>query len=85
MKKIFYTVLTLILCLTTGCHSHENHDDHDHDPVHNHGGKAPDALEAHDDEDEAHNPDEIILTPEKAKAAGVVVESVVPSDFNAVI
>lgn len=84
MKKIFFTVLTLILCLTGGCHSHKDHDDHDHDhnPVHNHGESASSKEE---DEEEAHNPDEIILTPEKAKAAGVVVEAVVPTDFNAVI
>lgn len=84
MKKIFFTVLTLILCLTGGCHSHKDHDEHDHDhnPVHNHGESASSKEE---DEEEAHNPDEIILTPEKAKAAGVVVEAVVPTDFNAVI
>lgn len=84
MKKIFSTALSIILCITAGCHSHKDHDDHDHDhnPVHNH-----DEASAHHDEaeEEGHNPDEIILTPEKAKAAGVVVETVTPSEFNAVI
>lgn len=87
MKKILSTVLTLILCLTTGCNSHKDHDnydhDHDHNPVHNHAESASHKEDT--EEEEEHNPDEIILTPEKAKAAGVVVEAVVPGDFNAVI
>ncbi len=84
MKKIFSTTLSIILCITAGCHSHTDHDDHDHDhnPVHNHDEVVNHVDEA---EEEGHNPDEIILTPEKAKAAGVMVETVIPSEFNAVI
>lgn len=47
------------------------HKDHDHD----------EAAEA----EEQHNHDEIVLSPEKAKAAGVKVETIVPGKFHGVI
>ena len=71
-------------------HNHEGHNHEGHDHEH----------EGHDHEHEGHNhdhdghshegakaghSDEIILTPEKAKAAGVVVETVKASTFCRVI
>lgn len=89
MRKRYPTLLTAIVCFLTGCGGHADHgdhDDHDHDhePSHVHGVNHEDKDHA-PEEAEAHNPDEIILTPEKAKSAGVVVETVVLSDFSSII
>ena len=63
-------------------HNHEGHN-HSHDG-HNHA-----ATEAHSNEGHSHdhgsNPDEIILAPEKAKAAGVMSEIIQPKSFRQVI
>lgn len=88
MKKfIFMGVLGLFLlgsCHHHTAHDHEGHDHeseeaHDHD--HDHEGHH------HEEEGEAHagHSDEIILTPEKAKAAGVVSEIIQPKSFRQVI
>lgn len=68
-------------------HNHEghNHDHEGHD--HNHEGHNHD-HEGHNHEAEASNAshsDEIILTPEKAKAAGVESEIIQPESFRQVI
>ncbi|MBQ8874240.1 MAG: efflux RND transporter periplasmic adaptor subunit, partial [Bacteroides sp.] len=68
-------------------HEAENHEGHNHEG-HNH---AVDNHEGHNHaaESAAHehgnNPDEIILAPEKAKAAGVVSEVIEPKGFRQVI
>ena len=65
-------------------HAHEGHD-HAHEG-HNHEGHNHEA-ESHDSASEtvsAHS-DEIILPPAKAKAAGVVVETIQPKAFRQVI
>ena len=69
-------------------HSHEGHDHategHNHaaedHKVHNHDHAAE--SEAHE---HGNNPDEIILAPEKAKAAGVMSEVIEPKGFRQVI
>ncbi len=72
-------------------HSAHNHEGHNHaaeghnhaaeDPkVHNHSHAAESAAHEH-----GNNPDEIILAPEKAKAAGVVSEVIEPKGFRQVI
>ena len=73
-------------------HEHEavhNHKDHDHDHEgHDHENEGHDHEnegDRHDEEDygaEGHNPDEIVMTAEQAKSAGVVVEPVVTKDFT---
>ena len=71
-------------------HSHEgqNHDAHKHEAkaeAHNHDAHA---HEGHDhDHGHAHgvNPDEIILAPHKAKAAGVASMEIQPKAFRQVI
>ncbi|MBQ8442484.1 MAG: hypothetical protein IJX29_03865, partial [Bacteroides sp.] len=75
-------------------HNHEaeahNHEGHTHDhatEAHNHAAEAH-SHEGHDhDHGHAHgtNPDEIILAPEKAKAAGVASEIIQPKPFRQVI
>ncbi|MBE6275119.1 MAG: efflux RND transporter periplasmic adaptor subunit [Bacteroides sp.] len=72
-------------------HSHE-HEDHNHDAHagHNHEaeGHNHDAHEGHDhDHGHAHgvNPDEIMLAPHKAKAAGVASEVIQPKPFRQII
>ena len=62
----------LAACMLGACGGHEEHD-HDHEA-------EAEAKEAH-----AAHSDEIILTPEKAKAAGVKVEEVQPGTFRSVI
>lgn len=61
-------------------HAHEHEDAHDHEA-------EVDGAHVHDEhaEGEAAHGDEIILTPEKAKAAGVVVKDIQPSTFRQVI
>ena len=68
----------------THAHSHEGHS-HEHEG-HNHEGHNHDAHEGHD-HGHAHgvNPDEIILAPQKAKAAGVVSEVIQSKPFRQVI
>ena len=77
-------------------HNHEEHEGHNHEghnhdahEGHNHAHEAKaDAHEGHDhDHGHAHgsNPDEIILAPEKAKAAGVASMEIQPKAFRQVI
>ena len=70
-------------------HNHEaeghNHaaEDHDAHAGHNHAAEAPKAkADAHNHGD---NPDEIILEPHKAQAAGVASEVIQPKTFHQVI
>ena len=69
-------------------HSHDghNHEGHNHaEEAHNHDAHA---HEGHDhDHGHAHgvNPDEIILAPHKAKAAGVASMEIQPKSFRQVI
>ena len=72
-------------------HNHEghNHEAHEHNhaaEAHNHEGHNHDAHEGHD-HGHAHgtNPDEIMLAPAKAKAAGVVSEVIQPKPFRQII
>lgn len=60
----------LAACMLGSCGGHEGHD-------HEAEGKAKEAHAAH--------ADEIVLTPEKAQAAGVQVEEVQPAAFRSVI
>ena len=62
-------------------HEHEHSPAHVHDEGHEHGEEAG----AHGHEGAGHDPDEIVLTPAQAKAAGVVVSEVTPGEFSSVI
>ena len=65
-------------------HEHEGHD-HEHEG-HNHAAENR-SVHNHDHGNEAHSgsSDEIVLTPEKAKAAGVHVDVIQPGNFQQVI
>lgn len=91
MKKTFY-MGALALCVLCSCgggqqrHDHseqhlksEQHD-HQHDG-HDHEGHSHEAADSH----AAPASDEILLAPEKARAAGVRVETVEPGEFCQVI
>ena len=76
-------------------HDHEGHDHsqdaHNHE-AHNHAEEAHNHdAHAHEGHDHSHghdhgvNPDEIMLAPEKAKAAGVASEVIQPKTFRQVI
>ena len=77
LKKSFYCLSLFILALGMAACGSKNHD-HDHEEeTEQHAGE-----DAHDHD---HDGDEILLTPEKAKAAGVEVETIMPGTFHGVI
>ena len=87
MNKILY-VGVMAAALLCSCHHHA---DHNHEgEEHNHAAEAAHNHEAeaghdHEGEGASHNPDEVVMTPEKARAAGVVVSLVQPGEFRRVI
>lgn len=88
MKKVIF-IGTLGLILLGACNSKnsEGHDEHDHaTEQHNHAAEGA-GHEGHNHEaEEAHGgSNEIVLTPEKAQAAGVEVSEVKPGTFHQVI
>ena len=90
LKRFSYYLLTVVfVCGMAACggKSHD-HLDHDHDHEHSEETEQHDhdseAEEAGNKAKEAHA-DEIILSPEKARAAGVKVEEVKPGTFHGVI
>ena len=87
MRKTFF-IGTLSLFLLGACNSqhHEEHDEHDHaTEQHDHAAEGA-GHEGHNHETETHESgNEIVLTPEKAKAAGVVVNEIQPGTFHQVI
>lgn len=97
MKKIiFMGVMGLFLfgsCNSKSGHDHEGHN-HGTEEAHDHDHEGHDHdHEGHEHSHEGHeqgtaaagHSDEIILTPEKAKAAGVEVETIQPKAFRQVI
>lgn len=78
LKKSFYFLSLFIFTMGLAACGSKGHDqDHDHeDETEQHAGEAGD--------DHDHG-DEIILTPEKARAAGVKVETIMPGTFHGVI
>lgn len=75
---------------TAESHEGHRHEGHNHEADahegHNHEGHSheTDAHQGHDHEGTGHS-DEIILSPEKAQAVGVVVEIIAPTTFHRVI
>lgn len=75
----------LALFLLGSCKNAHNHDGQ-HGVEEKHENHLHDEHNENEEADQAHkNSDEIVLTPEKAKAAGVVVETVVTAPFQQVI
>ena len=76
LKKSFYCLSLFVLAVCMAACGSKGHD-HDHEEeTEQHAGEAGD--------DHDHG-DEIILTPEKARAAGVKVETIMPGTFHGVI
>ena len=79
----FASLLLIVSCHNgghrDGLHEEEGHN-HEMEAEHTHEGEIHD----HEHETEGHS-DEIILTPEKAEAAGVVSEKIAPGEFYGVI
>lgn len=75
MKRGNIFVGMLGALLLASCHGQAGKEMHDHEDEHAH---------EHETEQPAHA-DEIVLPAEKARAAGVVVETVTPGDFRSVI
>jgi len=86
MNYRFAITLLLAGSLLTGFSSC-GHEGHDHDHEGHHHEETADHDEDHDDEEEGHHhsPDDILLSEEKAKAAGVEVQEVRRGIFHNVI
>ena len=85
MKKTFW-MGALGLFLLSSCHNHDAHDGHDHEiEQHDHDAEGPGHNHDHEAEGASAHSDEIILSPEKAKAAGVETGIVQPGTFHQVI
>ena len=88
LKRFSYYLLSVVfLAGITACggKSHD-HLDHDHDHEHAEETEHHDHdSEEHDHDAKGAHTDEIILSPEKARAAGVKVEEVKPGMFHGVI
>ena len=95
MKKIiFMGVLGLYLLGSCNSKSGENHEGHNHATEEQCGGGHDHDHEGHDHDHEGHKDenatqggdgDEIILSPEKAQAAGVESQIIKPETFHQVI
>ena len=85
MKK-FFIGGALLLFILGSCNSHAGHN-HDHEAEgHDHEAEAPHGHDEHEHGNEpAGHSDEISLPAAKAKAAGVVAETVNPAPFRQVI
>lgn len=83
MKTGNFFVGVLGALLMVSCHGHAGDAKAGHEDGHDHEHQEQE-LHAEEAEQHAHS-EEIVLSPEKARAAGVVVESVTPGDFRSVI
>ena len=90
LKRFSYYLLSVVFVCGMAACGGKSHDHLDHDHDHEHSEET----EQHDHDSEAEeagnkakgaHTDEIILSPEKARAAGVKVEEVNPGTFHGVI
>ncbi len=81
MKKYILTG-TLAAFLLGSCHHHALHD-HEADE-HNHNVETA-QKQVEDEHEHEHSSDEVVMSPEKAHAAGVVAKVVEPGEFRRVI
>lgn len=80
MQKIQVILPVMLFALLSSCHPHTDHHGH------NHEHEAMDEHEHHADEHgHKHGPEDIILEPEKAQAAGVRVDTVKQGIFHDII
>ncbi len=77
MKKICFLMGAWVMSLLCACHSHEHGEE-----GHNHEAETAE-TETHGEH--GHHADEIILSEEKAKAAGLRTETVEPGRFRQVV
>ena len=86
-KAIFIGTLGLFLLGACNSKTGAGHDEHDHaTEQHDHEAEGPEHEGHNHEAEESHgNSNEIVLTPEKAKAAGVKVSEVQPGTFHQVI
>ena len=93
MNRIIMAIVASATLVWTGCGSHSGHDHGEHaaESHEEHGDYRHEARETHGQESDVHGADsaegahgdEIVLAPEQARAAGVTVETIAPSDFQA--
>ena len=83
IRKICHLAVVIATALWIGCTPKSDEQDH----VHTGNNETEEHKESEHEtsEHEAHSDDEIIFTPIQAKAAGVEIETVTPSDFAQVV
>lgn len=74
MKKIYFLMGALAISMLSACHNHDHENEHVHD-----------SEKTAEKENHNEHADEIILTAEKAKAAGIATETVKRDTFRQVI
>lgn len=94
MKRLVLITGLCSMLLLWSCnsgHRHETHHEqemHAAEAAHGHGKEDPHdhgALHGHEETGAAGHSDEIVIAPEKAEAAGITAEKIVPSAFSGVI
>lgn len=85
IQVLFMAVLSL--CMLSSCQGHNTHNGHNHETEnHNHESESAGHDHGNGTGTDAHaHSDEIVLTPEKARAAGVQTSIVQPGSFHQVI
>ena len=78
MRNLFYTAFILLFTFSS-CKNKDNHEGHDHEG-HDHSTE----ISVHAEDKESLT-DEIVMTPQQAQEAGVVVSEIKPSIFQQVI
>lgn len=81
MKKLSFITSVLGITLLVACNNNSHQEQTNHTDDNGHSEMRTDNGSG---QKEAHNADEIILSPEKAKAAGIQVTTIQPSDFHGV-
>lgn len=84
MKRRDY-ILYLTFALLAACSPHAHSDDHDSSDKHEHSADGHASVDRHESDEHEHSADEIIIPADKAKAAGIVVETANPGDFSSVL
>lgn len=80
IRNICNLAVVITAALFIGCTHKSEQDNHAHSEA-----EAEETHKASDHDNDTHNDNEIVFTPEQAKAAGVVIETVKPGDFAQVV
>lgn len=88
MKKIYFLIGTLAVFLLGACHEHAHNEGHAHshtDEKEVHEEHAHGEHDVHEGDSKTAHADEIVLSQEKAKSAGLLVDTLRPGVFRQII